>query len=82
MATKYSEAVPAVKYRITDEAGTMSGGPMYYISKGLGWKWLGFLFAVFASVAAFGIGNMVQSNSVAEPYWPPFMCRCGSPGWS
>jgi alanine or glycine:cation symporter, AGCS family len=65
MATKYGEAVLAVKYRITDEAGTMSGGPMYYISKGLGWKWLGFLFAVFASVAAFGIGNMVQSNSVA-----------------
>lgn len=66
MATKYSEAVLAVKYRITDESGTMSGGPMYYISNGLGWKWLGFLFAVFASVAAFGIGNMVQSNSVAD----------------
>jgi AGCS family alanine or glycine:cation symporter len=66
MATKYSEAVLAVKYRTTDEAGTMSGGPMYYISRGLGWNWLGFLFAVFASVAAFGIGNMVQSNSVAD----------------
>jgi alanine or glycine:cation symporter, AGCS family len=66
MATKYSEAVLAVKYRITDKTGTMSGGPMYYISRGLGWKWLGFLFAVFASVAAFGIGNMVQSNSVAD----------------
>jgi alanine or glycine:cation symporter, AGCS family len=66
MATKYSEAVLAVKYRITDKSGTMSGGPMYYISRGLGWKWLGFLFAVFASVAAFGIGNMVQSNSVAD----------------
>jgi AGCS family alanine or glycine:cation symporter len=66
MATKYGEAVLAVKYRITDENGTMSGGPMYYISKGLGWKWLGTLFAVFAAVAAFGIGNMVQSNSVAD----------------
>jgi AGCS family alanine or glycine:cation symporter len=77
MATKYAEAVLAVKYRIKDENGDMSGGPMYYISNGLGWKWLGFLFALFASVAAFGIGNMVQSNSVADalnatfhvPFW-------------
>jgi AGCS family alanine or glycine:cation symporter len=77
MATKYSEAVLAIKFREKDEFGTMSGGPMYYISKGLGWKWLGVLFAVFASIAAFGIGNMVQSNSVADaanasfgiPYW-------------
>jgi alanine or glycine:cation symporter, AGCS family len=66
MATKYSEAVLAVKYRITDENGEMSGGPMYYISRGLGWKWLGTLFAIFAAIAAFGIGNMVQSNSVAD----------------
>ena len=66
MATKYAEAVLAVKYREVDEAGTMSGGPMYYISKGLGWKWLGALFAIFATVASFGIGNMVQSNSVAD----------------
>ena len=66
MATKYSEAVLAVKYRKVDEFGTMSGGPMYYISNGLGWKWLGVLFAVFASISAFGIGNIVQSNSVAE----------------
>jgi AGCS family alanine or glycine:cation symporter len=60
MATKYSEAVLAVKYRTKDKYGTMSGGPMYYISKGMGWKWLGILFAIFASIAAFGIGNMVQ----------------------
>ena len=66
MATKYSEAVLAIKFREKDEFGTMSGGPMYYISKGLGWKWLGVMFAVFASIAAFGIGNMVQSNSIAE----------------
>ena len=66
MATKYGEAVLAVKYRITDEEGEMSGGPMYYISRGLGWKWLGTVFAVFAAIAAFGIGNMVQSNSVAD----------------
>ncbi|MBF0199745.1 MAG: sodium:alanine symporter family protein [Desulfamplus sp.] len=68
MATKYGEAVLAVKYRVKDEAGEMSGGPMYYITNGLGqnWKWLGVAFAVFASIAAFGIGNMVQSNSVAD----------------
>jgi AGCS family alanine or glycine:cation symporter len=66
MATKYAEAVLAVKYREMDELGTMSGGPMYYISKGLGWRWLGTLFAIFAAIAAFGIGNMVQSNSVAD----------------
>ena len=66
MATKYSEAVLAVKYRVTDEKGEMNGGPMYYISKGLKKPWLGAVFAVFSSVAAFGIGNMVQSNSVAD----------------
>ncbi len=66
MATKYSEAVLAVKYRKVDADGNMSGGPMYYIANGVGWKWLGTLFAIFASVAAFGIGNMVQSNSVAD----------------
>lgn len=66
MATKYAEAILAVKYREVDENGEMSGGPMYYISKGLNMSWLGVVFAVFASVAAFGIGNMVQSNSVAD----------------
>ena len=65
MATKYSEAVLAVKYRKKDSNGAMIGGPMHYISDGLGLKWLGVLFAIFASIAAFGIGNMVQSNSVA-----------------
>ncbi len=66
MITKYSEALLAVKYREKDAQGNMSGGPMYYISKGLGWKWLGSLFAIFAAIAAFGIGNTVQSNSVAH----------------
>ncbi|GAW91681.1 alanine/glycine:cation symporter family protein [Calderihabitans maritimus] len=66
MATKYSEAVLAVKYREQDEKGEMSGGPMYYLEKGLGWKWLGVSFAIFGAVAAFGIGNTVQSNSVAD----------------
>lgn len=77
MATKYSEAVLAIKYREVDEFGTMSGGPMYYISKGLGWKWLGTLFAIFAFIAAFGIGNMVQSNSVAAGV----KASMGIPNW-
>ncbi len=66
MATKFAEAILAVKYRVVDENGEMSGGPMYYISKGLNMPWLGTVFAVFAAAAAFGIGNMVQSNSVAD----------------
>jgi AGCS family alanine or glycine:cation symporter len=65
MATKYGEAVLAVKYRRQDVRGEMCGGPMYYIEQGLGVKWLGALFAVFGSIAAFGIGNMVQANAVA-----------------
>ncbi len=72
MATKYGEAVLAVKYRVTDAKGEMSGGPMYYISRGLGWKWLGTLFALFAAIAAFGIGNMVQSHSVADAMYSTF----------
>lgn len=66
LATKYGEAILAVKYRVTDERGEMAGGPMYYISRGLGLKWLGTVFAVLGALAGFGIGNMVQSNSVAE----------------
>jgi len=68
MATKYAEAVLAVRYRETDSAGRFVGGPMYYIRNGLGprWAWLGWLFALFATIAAFGIGNSVQSNSVAQ----------------
>ncbi len=65
MATKYSEAILAVKYRTVGKRGEMAGGPMYYIEKGLGWKWLAILFAFFGAVAAFGIGSTVQSNSVA-----------------
>jgi AGCS family alanine or glycine:cation symporter len=68
MATKYGEAVLAVKYREVDERGAYVGGPMYYIRNGLGdnWRWLGATFALFAMIAAFGIGNTVQSNSVAD----------------
>ncbi|PVY76785.1 AGCS family alanine or glycine:cation symporter [Tamilnaduibacter salinus] len=79
MATKYSEAVLAVNYREVDERGARVGGPMYYIRNGLGarWTWMGVLFALFASIAAFGIGNTVQANSVADvletnfdvPHW-------------
>ncbi|PAU80025.1 sodium:alanine symporter family protein [Halovibrio salipaludis] len=68
MATKYAEALLAVKYREVDEDGRYVGGPMYYIKNGLGarWHWLGILFAFFAMVAAFGIGNTVQANAVAD----------------
>lgn len=66
MATKYAEAVLAVKYRVTNSKGEMSGGPMYYLEKGLKAKWLGILFAIFGAIAAFGIGNMVQSNTVSD----------------
>ncbi|HED13172.1 MAG TPA: sodium:alanine symporter family protein, partial [Gammaproteobacteria bacterium] len=68
MATKYAEAVLAVKYREVDERGRHQGGPMYYIRNGLGknWAWLAVIFALFGAIAAFGIGNGVQSNSVAN----------------
>ena len=65
MATKYGEAILAIKYRITDELGEMCGGPMYYIAKGMRWKWLGALFSILGAITAIGTGNMVQSNSVA-----------------
>ncbi|MCZ6541637.1 MAG: sodium:alanine symporter family protein [Nitrospinae bacterium] len=63
MATKYAEAFLAVRYRQVNPRGEISGGPMYYIETGLGWKWLGICFAVCGAVAAFGIGNMVQANT-------------------
>lgn len=68
MATKYAEAVLAVRFREQDDRGAYVGGPMYYIKNGLGrgWAWLGTLFALFAAIAAFGIGNTVQANSVAD----------------
>ena len=81
MATKYSEALLSVKYRVVDPSGEQSGGPMYYLRDGIRSKPLGallaFLFALFASVAAFGIGNMVQSNSVASAVNTSF----GVPPW-
>jgi AGCS family alanine or glycine:cation symporter len=79
MATKYSEAVCAVRYREVDELGNHVGGPMYFIKNGLSkkWYWLAPTFAIFGAIAGFGIGNTVQSNSVADvmnatfsvPHW-------------
>lgn len=66
IATKYSEAVLAVKYRIQMPDGSYAGGPMYALERGLGQKWLGVLFAIFTCIAAFGIGNMFQANAVVE----------------
>ena len=66
MATKYSEGFLAVKYRHVNEYGEISGGPMYYLEYGLGKKWLGTCFAIFGALAAFGIGNMIQSNTTAK----------------
>ena len=77
MATKYAEALLAVKYRVQSKDGTMSGGPMYYLERGLNAKWLGVLFALFGAIAAFDIGNMVQSNSVSDVLGSNF----NVPGW-
>jgi AGCS family alanine or glycine:cation symporter len=66
MATKYAEIVVALHYRERDASGTMRGGAMYILKKGLGWPWLGSAFALLTALAAFGIGNMVQANSVAD----------------
>lgn len=66
IATKYSEALLAVKYRVITADGSMLGGPMYTIERGLGRKWLAVLFALFTAIASFGIGNMVQANSLAN----------------
>jgi len=66
MATKYAEAILAVKYRVQDARQEMAGGPMYFIERGLGWKWLAGAFAFFGCFAAFGGGNMIQAHSVAD----------------
>jgi len=65
MATKLCEATLGVKFRIKDKDGALAGGTMYFIEKGLGQKWLGWIFALFGALAAFGIGDMVQTNSMA-----------------
>lgn len=66
MASKYTSCTLAVKFRVVHEDGSISGGPMYTLARALNLKWLGVLFAAFTLVASFGIGNMVQANSVAD----------------
>lgn len=65
IATKYTEGLLAIKYRIKTENGEMLGGPMYALERGLKLKWLGILFCIFTALAAFGIGNTVQANSIS-----------------
>ncbi|WP_430886578.1 alanine/glycine:cation symporter family protein [Fusibacter sp. JL216-2] len=71
-ALKYAESLLAVKYRVTNEHGEKSGGPMHYIKTGMAelyggnWTWLGWIYAFFGLMASFGVGNMLQSNSVAH----------------
>jgi AGCS family alanine or glycine:cation symporter len=65
IATKYSEGLLAIKYRVKTADGSMLGGPMYALEKGLKMRWMAILFCVFTAVAAFGIGNTVQANSIA-----------------
>jgi AGCS family alanine or glycine:cation symporter len=80
MATKMAEATLGLKYRHVDEDGHVSGGVFYYIEKGLGsnWKWLAVIYALFAGLASFGIGNMVQSNTMAAALETGF----GIPNWA
>ena len=65
ISTKYAEGLLAIKYRVKREDGSMLGGPMYALERGLGWKWMAILFALFTAIAAFGIGNTVQANAIA-----------------
>ena len=70
MVTKYAEVVLAVRYRERNPKGDWVGGPMYYIRNGLGkkWNWLAILFSILAALAAFGIGNMTQVNTIASSF--------------
>ena len=65
ISTKYAEGLLAIKYRVKSPNGKMLGGPMYALERGLGWKWLAVLFALFTAIASFGIGNTVQANAIA-----------------
>lgn len=66
MSVKYGEAILAIKYRLIDSRGEMAGGPMYYIERGLGWKWLAITFALCGAITALFTGNVVQSQSIAS----------------
>lgn len=65
IATKYGEGLLAIKYRVQTPEGKMIGGPMYALERGLGWKWMAVLFALFTAVASFGIGSTVQANAIS-----------------
>ena len=80
MATKYAEAVLAIKYREKGPHG-MRGGPMYYLAKGAGLPWLGTMFAIFTAFAAFGIGNMTQANAIAKIFESTFHIAPHITGW-
>lgn len=77
MATKYTSCTLSQLYRNINKDGSVSGGPMYYLERGLGQRWLGMVFAAFTVIAGFGIGNMVQANSVAQPLYD----LAGMPKW-
>ncbi len=72
IATKYAETLIAVKYRVKSEDGTMIGGAMYALDRGLKARWAGIIFAILAAVCAFGIGCMVQANAVAANFTTNF----------
>jgi AGCS family alanine or glycine:cation symporter len=78
MVNKFASACLGLHFRVIHEDGTASGGPMYYLERGMKLKWLGWLFAFFAAVASFGIGDMVQANSVAKPLEE----HLGIPSWA
>ena len=85
IATKYSEGLFAIKYRVKTNDGRMLGGPMYALERGLGWKWLAILFAAFTALASFGIGSTVQANAMSVmtfesygvPQWLTGLVVCG-----
>lgn len=79
MAIKYTECTLAVEYRVKNQDGSVSGGPMYYIEKGLGanWKWLAVFFAAMAVICSFLTGNAVQANTVADTMYSTFQI----PSW-
>ena len=79
MATKYAEAVCAVKFREIDDRGKHVGGPMYYIKNGMGpkWAWLGTVFAIFGAIAGFGIGNSIQAHEVASALYTNYGISTG-----
>lgn len=85
IATKYSEGLLAIKYRVKTNDGRMLGGPMYALERGLGWKWLAILFAAFTALASFGIGSTVQANAMSVmtfesygvPQWVTGLVVCG-----